>query len=209
MSTKNYESQWFTILNKISKNGYSLSDCKLHLAPVVTLDLNDEIPLLRSTYVETHNITDLYLNILDCVYPNKFNFKRNSIVNLLHYKEGLLANFSCFKDVNNVLTFTLNLRHVNWLRQLPVLVPAIYMVCKKLGEVTSLDLGKLVITTEAAIIKKEDFSYIPKLLNSFKRLNKDVKYFKDVKVCYDLKQAAITDYEAYPCLYPYDYIYIP
>ena len=154
MSTKNYESQWFAILNKISKNGYRLADCKLHLAPVLTLNLNDEIPLLRSTYVETQNITELYLSVLDRVYPTKFNFKRNSIINLLHYKEGLLANFSCFKDVDDILTFTLNLRHVNWLRQLPVLVSAVYMVCKKLGDITGLELGKLVITTEVAMIKK-------------------------------------------------------
>ena len=120
MGYKEYEEQWYRCLTKINKQGYKLKDCKVGLGATLRLNLNSEIPLLRSTYVYVPYVMSLFDDIMAHINLEKIG--QSKPTNLLSYKNSIISNFSSVRDVDGKLHFTVDLHNVDWVTEAPVII---------------------------------------------------------------------------------------
>lgn len=210
MSYKEYEEQWFHNLNKIEKQCFKLKDCKVCLGTSLKLNLNSEIPLLRSSCVAKHYVMSLYDDIM--THVNLERIQQGKPVTLFSFKNSIISNFYCVKDVDNTLHFTVEASHVNWVTAVPVIVAAFNLAAKKLCCTYGMTPGKIQFNFSMVTLtaSKEE---LKTLKSNYKSLEVEDHYFKEYGIVAKFDPTLqILNYtprkNCYPNVVEYEFVYL-
>lgn len=160
MLYREYEEQYFDELNKITQRGYCLKDTKVGLDRRLHINLNSELPMLRASYVSIVDVTKYFYTVMEAFDVSRVLKELKTVkykpITLYLSRVGIVKNISCLVDVENKATFSVVMGYVDWVKELPYIVPALTLMCKWLLRYSDVEAGNLHVLVQFAQISTKN-----------------------------------------------------